>query len=217
MCICLRSLDWRRYRRASEPTGRLGLFGPIMLEQRFFETLARARSGDEHAFALIYNDIQPALLRYSWAQAPGHGEDISAEVWLEVTRSLCRFEGDEQGFRAWVFAIARHKIIDQVRRDARRPTILLGDAGEIYPHEARDVAEDFEDGEATSRALALVRTLPPDQAEVILLRVVGDLDHAQIAGLLGKSRGAVRVLLHRGLRRLAVILSDQMVVGGVDR
>ena len=217
MCICLRSLDWRRYRRASEPTGRLGLFGPIMLEQRFFETLARARSGDEHAFALIYNDIQPALLRYSWAQAPGHGEDISAEVWLEVTRSLCRFEGDEQGFRAWVFAIARHKIIDQVRRDARRPTILLWDAEENYLHEARDVAEDFEDGEATSRALALVRTLPPDQAEVILLRVVGDLDHAQIAALLGKSRGAVRVLLHRGLRRLAVILSDQMVVGGVDR
>jgi len=188
-----------------------------MLEQRFSDTLVRARSGDEHAFALIYSDIQPALLRYCWAQAPGHGEDISAEVWLEVSRALDRFEGDEQGFRAWVFAIARNKIIDQVRRDARRPTIPLGDTGEIYLHEARDIAEDFEDGEATRRALALVRTLPPDQAEVILLRVVADLDNTQIAGLLGKTPGAVRVLSHRGLRRLALTLTEQMVAGGVDR
>ncbi len=188
-----------------------------MLEQRFLETLARARSGNEHAFALIYNDIQPALLRYSWAQAPGHGEDISAEVWLEVSRALRRFDGDEQGFRAWVFTIARRKIIDHVRRDARRPTVVLQDAEEIYLNEARDVAEDYEDEEATKRALTLVRTLPQSQAEAILLRVVAGLDIAQVAGLLGKSPGAVRVLTHRGLRRLAAVLTEQMATGGVER
>ncbi len=188
-----------------------------MLEQSFPDTLTRARSGDEHAFALIYRDVQPALLRYSRANAPGHGEDITAEVWLEVTKALRRFDGDEQGFRAWTFTIARRKIIDHVRRDARRPTILLEDPEELCLRETRDVAEDYEDADATRRALTLVRTLPPDQAEVILLRVVAGLDNSQVAGLLGKTPGAVRVLSHRGLRRLATILAEQMVAGGVER
>jgi RNA polymerase sigma-70 factor (ECF subfamily) len=187
-----------------------------MLGERFSETLVRARSGDEHAFALIYRDVQPGLLRYCRAQAPGHGEDITADVWFEVARNIRRFDGDEQGFRAWVFTIGRRKIIDQSRRDARRPTILLEDAEEITWHEARDVAEDYEDAEATRQALTLVRTLPPGQADVILLRVVAGLDSAQVAGLLGKTPGAVRVLAHRGLRRLATILTDQIAAGAVD-
>ena len=86
---------------------------------------------------------------------------------------------------------------------------------EIDQHEARDIAEDYEDQEATRRALALVMTLPPGQAEVIFLRVVAGLDCAQVGRLLGKTPGAVRVLSHRGLRRLAVILAEKMA--GVGR
>jgi RNA polymerase sigma-70 factor (ECF subfamily) len=188
-----------------------------MLEKKFPETLERARSGDEHAFALIYSDVQPALLRYSLAQAPSLAEDITAEVWIDVTRTLHRFHGNEQGFRGWVFAIARHKIIDQVRYDARRPTIMLDDALGIEWHRARDVADDYEEEEATRRAKALVMTLPSGQSEVILLRVVAGLDFAEIAGLLGKTPGAVRVLCHRGLRRLARILTEQVAAGGMSR
>jgi RNA polymerase sigma-70 factor (ECF subfamily) len=193
--------------------------GPDMLKLGFDETLIQARSGDEHAFARIYGDLQPALLRYSQAHAPRLAEDITAEVWLQVTRALDRFVGDEQEFRAWIFAIARNKIIDQVRHDARRPTILFADTEQIKGngHDARDVAEDYEDDEATRQALALVRTLPPAQAEVILLRVVAGLDPAYVAGLLGKTPGAVRVLSHRGLRRLAGILTAQLATEGVSR
>jgi RNA polymerase sigma-70 factor (ECF subfamily) len=62
-----------------------------------------------------------------------------------------------------------------------------------------------------------VRTLPPSRAEVILLRVVAGLDSTQIAQLLGKTPGAVRVLAHRGLRRLAGTLTQQMATEGVSR
>lgn len=193
--------------------------GPVMLNAGFAETLVRARSGDERAFARIYGDLQPALLRYSQAQAPRLAEDITAEVWLQVTRALYRFVGDEQKFRAWIFSIARNKVIDQARQQARRPTILLADTEKINGngHDARDVAEDYEDDEATRRALALVRKLPPAQADVILLRVIAGLDFAYIARLLGKTPGAVRVLLHRGLRRLAGMLSEQLTTEGVSR
>lgn len=116
-------------------------------------------------------------------------------MWLRVTRALGRFVGDEQEFRAWFFTIAWNKIIDQARRQARRPTILLADTEEITGngHDARDVAEDYADDEATRRALALVRRVPRAQAEVILLRVIAGLDPAYIAWFLGKTPGAVRV------------------------
>jgi RNA polymerase sigma-70 factor, ECF subfamily len=190
-----------------------------MLNAAFAQALVQAQAGDEHAFAAIYGDLQPALLRYSQAHAPRLAEDITAEVWLQVARALDRFVGDEQEFRAWIFAITRNKIIDQVRHDARRPTILLGDTEVINGngHDARDVAEDYEDDEATRQALALVRKLPPAQAEVILLRVIAGLDPDYIAQLLSKTAGAVRVLSHRGLRRLAGILTEQIATEDASR
>jgi RNA polymerase sigma-70 factor (ECF subfamily) len=180
----------------------------------FDALLDRARSGDESAFAAIYRDLQPRLLRYLQVQAPDRAEDAAADTWLEVARSVGAFTGDESGFRSWVFTIARSRLVDGIRRDARRPVRLVDEvyelevlAGQGDSAESSDVGAQVEQEEATSRAIALVRTLPPDQAEVVLLRVVAGLDPAEVAALLGKSVGSVRVLAHRGLRRLARTLA----------
>jgi len=69
----------------------------------------------------------------------------------------------------------------------------------------------------TDRALALIASLPPEQAEIITLRVVAGLGAKEVAELLGKSPGAVRVAAHRGLRRLAALLVEQGVEGGVTQ
>jgi RNA polymerase sigma-70 factor (ECF subfamily) len=188
-----------------------------MLDNRFANALDEARRGDEYAFALIYRDVQPALLRYLTVHSSSAAEDTAADTWLEVARGLGRFDGDERGFRAWVFTIARHKVIDRVRYEARRPSAPLIEATEGDLPRVRDASEELEEAEATRAALALVRTLPPDQAEVILLRVLAGMDNATIAVMLGKSPGAVRVLAHRGLRRLAATLSEQLMDRGVTR
>ena len=136
-------------------------------------------------------------------------------MWLEITARIQRFDGEEPGFRAWVFTIARNKAIDAARYAARRPTVPLDGAEYVTPGLVRDVAEGYEEVEATRAALALVGMLPPDQADVVLLRVVAELDTQQVAELLHKTPGAVRVLAHRGLRRLAVLMTDEMSEGGV--
>ncbi len=176
--------------------------------------LDRARSGDEDAFAALYRDLQPRLLRYLQVQAPDRAEDAAADTWLEVARSLGSFTGDESGFRSWVFTIARSRLVDGFRRDARRPVRLVDEeyelellAGQGDVDESDHVGARVEEEEATRRAIALVRTLPPDQAEVVLLRVVAGLEPGEVATLLGKSVGSVRVLSHRGLRRLARTLA----------
>ena len=112
-----------------------------------------------------------------------------------------------------MFAIARRKLIDRVRYEARRPATswdLGDDAGPVE----RDVAEEVVELDATERALALVRTLPADQAEAVLLRVVAGLDYAGVAEVMDRSTGAVRVLVHRGLKRLARDLGAARTGGG---
>jgi len=174
--------------------------------EAFPRALADARAGDEAAFAQLYRMVQPGLLRYLRGLALDGAEDVAADAWVEVVRGLERFSGDPQGFTAWVFTIARRKAIDRSRYEGRRLTAPLPEHDQDDPR-APDVAELVEQGEATEAALALVRTLPPDQAEAILLRVVGGLEISQVAELMGRSNGAVRVLTHRGLQRLGATLA----------
>jgi RNA polymerase sigma-70 factor, ECF subfamily len=170
----------------------------------FEARLADAREGEEAAFAWLFRAIQPALLRYLHVIAPDAADDVAAETWLQVVTGLASFRGGEREFRAWLFTIARHRAIDWGRSRARRRTVPLapGSAEERLAPDAADVAlERF----STQAVLALISALPPNQAEIIMLRVVADLDTHAVARMVGKSPGAVRVAAHRGLRRLAAM------------
>ena len=174
-----------------------------MIGTAFDRVLAAAAAGDERAFALLWRELQPGLLRYLRVIAPAVAEDLASETWLDVIRSLPRFQGDEQRFRSWTYTIARHRASDHRRRAVRRPAEPL--PAERMPERvaADDPAADAMDHIATYQALALIAKLPPDQAEVIALRVVAGLEVDEVARIVGKRPGAVRVLAHRGLRRLA--------------
>ena len=173
-----------------------------------FETrLAAARRGDETAFIELFRSVQPALVRYLTALGgPGLAEDAAAETWMHVVRGLSRFEGDESGWRGWVFTIARARLRDAQRHAARQP--LPVDTDELFAGLPGGVEVDaaVEELMSTEAALALIARLPRDRAEAVLLRHVAGLDVAHTARVLGKRPGAVRVATHRGLRRLAEML-----------
>ena len=176
-----------------------------MIGARFDEVLQAAQEGSEQAAATLWRDLQPALLRYARAGDPGAAEDVTSEVWLEAARSLRSFRGGETDFRAWMFTIARHRLIDHRRKLSRRR-----DAPAPWvPERAadQDPEADALTSLSTAGAVALLRELPPAQAEAVLLRVVADLDTAEVARIMGRRPGAVRVLQHRGLRTLAVRLA----------
>ena len=165
--------------------------------------VGRAQQGDPDAFRLLYRDIQPRLLRYLHTLAGQDAEDIASETWLQVTRDLPGFTGTYDGFRGWVATIARHRALDHLRRHARKPPALAIPAEDLATWPAADdTAQHALDAVATGNAIALIATLPPDQAEAVLLRAVLGLD-AQTAGqVLDKRAGAIRTAAHRGLRTL---------------
>lgn len=173
----------------------------------FQECLAAAKAGDEHSFVELFRSVQPALLRYLTALGGGLAEDVAGETWVSVVRGLQRFSGDESGWRAWVFTIARARLLDAQRKAARSPQVTDTDEALESRPDTVDVAAYVEEIFSTEAALALIGRLPRDQAEVVLLRHVAGLDVPRTARILGKRPGAVRVAAHRGLRRLSDMLA----------
>jgi RNA polymerase sigma-70 factor (ECF subfamily) len=170
--------------------------------------VAAAQRGDEAGFRLVFRAVQPGLLRYLSVLVGADAEDVAAETWAQVCRDLARFDGGGDGFRAWVTTIGRHRALDHLRARKRR-------GSEPAPIEAlHDVpADDDTMGEvieamSTRAALEWIGSLPRDQAEAVLLRVVIGLDAAAAGRVLGKRPGAVRTSAYRGLRRLAASLDD---------
>lgn len=179
-----------------------------VIGQEFPATLAAAQDGSEAAFAVLWRDGNPALLRYLRVIAPDAAEDVAAETWVQVVRGLAAFRGDEAAWRAWLFTIARRRAIDEARRRALRPAVALDELRQAKAPSAPDAGQQAMENLGTRAAIALVSALPALQAEVIMLRVVAGLDTETVARLLDCSPGAVRVAAHRGLRRLAQIISE---------
>jgi len=175
-------------------------------ESELSEAVARAQAGDEEAFRIVYRAVQPGLLRYLRVLVGDDAEDVASEAWGQIARDLRSFSGDGNGFRGWAATIGRHRALDHVRWLRRRPVAAAGIEALADEPGSDDTERLALDGVSTDRAIALIATLPPDQAEAVLLRVVVGLDAETAAGVLGKRAGAVRTAAHRGLRRLAEVL-----------
>jgi RNA polymerase sigma-70 factor (ECF subfamily) len=170
----------------------------------FSLTLASAQGGDEIAFACLFRDVQPALLRYLHVITPeAEAEDVAGETWLQVVKGLPGFRGGEEAFRAWLFTIARHRAVDAGRSRSRRSDVPLAVTEVLEQPTAQDAAELALEAISTRSVVALIKSLPRDHAEIIMLRVVAGLEAADVARIVGKTPGAVRVTAHRALRRLA--------------
>lgn len=168
----------------------------------FGVTLASAQGGDEIAFACLFRDVQPALLRYLQVITP-EAEDVAGDTWLQVVKGLPRFRGGEEAFRAWLFTIARHRAVDAGRSRSRRADVPLATAAAAERPLAPDAADLALEAISTRSVMVLIKSLPREHAEIIMLRVVAGLEAADVARIVGKTPGAVRVAAHRGLRRLA--------------
>ena len=182
-------------------------------DDEFGARLAAAQAGDERAVATLYHELQPRLSGYLRAREPRAAEDIAGEVWLAVAKGLVRFTGGEDAFRAWVFSIAQRRLADFRRTAARRATIPVPSDELDRPADSGPEALVLESLSADEASAFVTATLSPDQAEVVLLRVIGGLDVDQVAELLGKRPGTIRVLQHRALRRL----HEELAKGRVTR
>jgi RNA polymerase sigma-70 factor (ECF subfamily) len=192
--------------------GRESSSGLVKLQVRalidFRGSLRAAKRGDEDAFANIWREFHPGLLRYLRVKADSEAEDLAADMWCQVIRALGSFEGDEDGFRAWLYTTARNRLTDWYRGSHRRPD-PIDHTNLLMMPASNNVESDAEENSATDAALALIAQLPPDQAEAVMLRIIAGLSVSSVAKIMRRTPGSVRVLCHRGLRRLEDALESE--------
>lgn len=175
------------------------------------EAVIAAQAGSEAGFVFIYNLIHPRLLRYLRAFVGDEAEDIAMEAWSQVCRDLHRFHGDGDGLSGWISTIGRNRALDHLRAQGRRPTDYVPPETLHDLPGSHDTANQAVESTSTAAAVAMIASLPPDQAEAVLLRTVMGLDAKAAGRVLGKRPGAVRTSAYRGLKTLAARLDpDQL-------
>lgn len=176
---------------------------PLTRPDDFETTLLAAQAGSDWAVAALYKAHNPAIQRYLRAQEPVDFADIAGDTWLDAARNLRTFVGDGDDLSGWLFTIARRRLIDHRRARRRRPVDPAPDS--VFAGLSSPAAEAvaFTGVLGDEQARRIVELLPADQAEVVLLRVVGGLDVDVVARLTGRRAGTVRVMQHRALQRLA--------------
>lgn len=162
--------------------------------------LRRAVLGDRFALGELWDAWNPALLRFLRSLRVSDPEDVAAEVWVDLARSMPAIGPDPDGFRRLLFTIGRRRSVDARRYRGRRPEWLTD------PQAHREVVANGPavDEQVSDELLAqsLLARLPRAQAEVVALRVIGGFSAAETAALTGRSEGAVRIMAMRALRQL---------------
>lgn len=180
------------------------------LGPHFDGVLAAAQAGAGWAFERLWRSLAPAVAGYLRLQGAAEPDDLTSEVFLGVFRGLSGFHGGEEQFRSWVFTIAHRRLTDARRRSRRRPAPeALADEEQAGPAPGPEAAVLAL--LASERVRRLCTRLVPDQADVLLLRLVAGLTVEEVATALGKSPGAVKALQRRGLAALARILEREGV------
>jgi RNA polymerase sigma-70 factor (ECF subfamily) len=159
----------------------------------------RARAGDHDALGELYDRFRDRVARFATGRLgdPEKAEDVTSETFEGVLRGLPGYRPGTD-FEAWLFTIAHRRVADHFRRRARRREVDLDEAG--APPAATAGPEDAVlAAERRAEVAMAFRRLRSDQQEVLALRVLGGLSAAQVAKVIGKSEGAVRVAQHRAL------------------
>jgi RNA polymerase sigma-70 factor (ECF subfamily) len=189
------------------------------LTQVDVEAMVRdARAGDTHALGRLYDTYRDRVVRFATGRLGDaeKAEDVTSETFESVLRNLGSYRPGTD-FEAWLFTIAHRRVADHFRRRSRRREVELdetvhptGRGGRAaLPGRLPAVAGPEEAVLAAERRAEVAgafRRLRADQQEVLALRVLGGLSAVQVAEVLGKSEGAVRVAQHRALRSLRELM-----------
>jgi RNA polymerase sigma factor (sigma-70 family) len=181
-----------------------------MTLERFNALLEAAKDGDEGAWAEIFRELAAPVLGYLRSSRAPDPDDALGEVFLQVARDVKRFEGDERQFRAWVFTVAHHRLIDARRHSARRPVDLVPEPPEPAGG-GDDAAEEALARIGAEEIRRVLKALTQEQQTVLLLRVIGDLTVEEVAKAVGKRAGAVKALQRRGLAAVRRELAEKRV------
>lgn len=153
-----------------------------------------------HRLEDVYDELAPAVVGYLRGHGSRDPEGLCGDVFVRVASGLPAFRGDRAALRRWVFTIAHHRLVDELKSAARQREQSTAEPPE---HRTVDLL-----GELDVDLIAALARLTEDQRNVVVLRYVADLPVRDVAKIVGKRPGAVKMLQARGLAELRTDLGD---------
>jgi RNA polymerase sigma-70 factor (ECF subfamily) len=181
--------------------------GPIVREGDESRLIEQAKRHDPNAISELYNRHVDQIYQYvvNRIGETAVAEDITADVFLRALESLAAYDDHGVPFAAWLYRIARARVIDHWRRTQRRGTVPFEDR--VLPDWT--AGEDVANGDVLQHTQLVVSLayLTEDQQQVIVLKFMQGLNNAEVAQIMGKTEGAIKALQRRGLEALARLLN----------
>jgi len=182
-------------------------FKPETSEKSTVEKLVvQAVNGNTDAFGELYSLFVEKIYRYIFyhVKSKTTTEDITGEVFLKAWRAIGSCRGKENTFSSWLYRIAHNQLIDEIRKRQRQPSWEI-ETVETISDKTAGVEKNLEQQEL----LGVIDHLPSNHRQVIILKFIEGFDNREIASIMGKSEGAIRVLQMRALSTLRKELSKE--------
>ena len=167
--------------------------------------LDKAINGDGDAFGRLYDMYVDRVYRHIYyrVSSTNDAEDLTQQVFIKAWQAIHRYKKTTSPFLAWLIKISQNLVIDFYRSKKTRTYIDFDVVATESKHDPAQLAEEQFGRYEIQQA---INKLKGDQQQVVLMRFIEDFSFSEIAVALGKSQGAIRVILHRGLAKLKTIL-----------
>ena len=173
--------------------------------------LALAVQGDPEAFGYLYERYVGRIYNYVYYRTGNHhdAEDLTARVFYRAIRNIENYKERGLPLSAWLYRIAHNLIANWHRDKSRRPEILLDEGLAFYQTSEHPEATLLKN-EERERLLKVIRRLPPERQQLLILKFVEHMSNAEIGQVMGRTEGAVKSLYHRTLLALRDDLGEWM-------
>ncbi|MEK9154666.1 MAG: sigma-70 family RNA polymerase sigma factor [Patescibacteria group bacterium] len=165
--------------------------------------IERAIGGEASAFGLLYDHYQPQIYRFVYLKVSHReeAEDLTHQVFLSAWQNITKYQYQGHLFSSWLYSIARNKVIDHYR--TRKPLTNIEFVAETEI-QINSNGELNLDGRIEMEKVkkAIVSLLNDTEQDVIIMKFVEDLSQKEIAEIINKSEGAIKVIQHRALKKL---------------
>ncbi len=162
--------------------------------------LRRASQGDREAFGVLYQRYVKRIYNYVYYRIGNQhdAEDLTARVFFRALRHIKNYQDRGVPFSAWLYRIAHNLVANWHRDNSRRQEVGLD---EIYnlKHDRPQPETVLLQSEERDVLLQVIRKLPPDRQQLLILKFVEHLPNAEIGLIMGRTEGAIKSLYHRTL------------------
>ncbi len=180
--------------------------GEALSEPEIDRLVQKASKGDAGAFGQLYDHYVDLVYRHIYYRvySTHDAEDLTQQVFMKAWKALGKYR-KKSAFGAWLMTISRNLLIDHYRSRKDRDSIdeqFDMESGDPGPEELAEVSADRQ------RLAIAIGRLPDEQRQVVIMKFIDGYEYSEIAGMLGKKEGAIRVIQHRALKKLHQLLEE---------